>query len=351
MSNISTLSLNLLLEQVYLEGQINLMYEEILREDDNISDEESKSMVKKVIDDLKLNADFMFTFGVGISAFAGPVSELLSNGGIHITKYDVTLLIITAFYILLTKSKEDVDTLMAKVKEHKLESHLKKVVKFIYSTVDLFKVVGNKVGVTITTLVDVLAFTFMSVPVLNLIKNLAAEKGFNIDNVSQLFAGVLLSAGTYLIKNMLKKRLKESEDLEWAQDTVKPFAGKIKKIGEDDLFKILKDILKDTKFVVSKEVFDNSTVYELNDGEGGTYVDFRSEDFTIKNIRHQLVDDIKTVDENVKKHQTESMIRVLEEYIELYEILKPILFNDKPYTKKVKPDTNLKKRAPKKRTP
>jgi hypothetical protein len=207
MSNISTLSLNLLLEQVYLEGQINLMYEEILREDDNIGDEESKSMVKKVVDDLKLNADFMFTFGVGIGAFAGPVNELLSNGGIHITKYDVTLLVVTAFYVLLTKSAEDVDKLIAKVKEHKLESELKKVIKFVSSTVGLFKIVGSKVGVTITTLTDVLAFTFMSVPVLNLIKNLAAEKGFNIDNVGQLFAGLTLSAGAYLLKNVLKKRL------------------------------------------------------------------------------------------------------------------------------------------------
>ena len=206
MSNISNLSLNLLVEQVYLEGQINLMYEEILREDNNLDDSESKSMVKKVIDDLKLNADFMFTFGVGIAAFVGPVNELLSNGGIHITKYDVTLLVITAFYVLLTKSAEDIDKLVARVKEHKVESELKKVIKFINSTVGLFKVVGNKVGVTVTTLVDVLAFTFMSVPVLNLIKNLAAEKGFNIDNVGQLFVGLTLSAGAYLLKNILKKR-------------------------------------------------------------------------------------------------------------------------------------------------
>jgi len=207
MSNISTLSLNLLLEKVYLEGQINLMYEEILREDDNKVDEKSKSMINRVIDDLKLNADFMMTFGVGISAFINPVNELLINKGIHITHYDVTLLVITAFYILLTKSKEDIDILMKAIKERKIDSNIKKVVKFINGTVSLFKVVGKKVGVVITTLADVLAFTFMSVPVLNLIRNLAAEKGFNIDNVEQLFVGLALSTGTYILKNILKKRL------------------------------------------------------------------------------------------------------------------------------------------------
>ena len=207
MSNTSTLSINLLLEQVYLEGQVHMMYENILKEENNDVDEQSKSMVKKVIEDLKLNADFMMTFGVGISAFVGPVSELLQNKGIHITQYDVTLLVMVSFYILLTKSKEDIDILMAKVKEHKVEGELKHVIKFINRTVGLFKVIGKKVGVTITSLVDVLAFTFMSVPVLNMLKSLAAEKGFSIDNVEQLFVGLALSAGSYLLKNILKKKL------------------------------------------------------------------------------------------------------------------------------------------------
>ena len=207
MSNISTLSLNLLLEQVYLEGQVHMMYENILNEENNDVDEQSKSMVKKVIEDLKLNADFMMTFGVGISAFVGPVSELLQNKGIHVTQYDVTLLVMVSFYILLTKSKEDIDILMAKVKEHKVDGELKHVIKFINGTVGLFKVIGKKVGITITSLVDVLAFTFMSVPVLNMLKSLASEKGFSIDNVEQLFVGLALSAGSYLLKNILKKKL------------------------------------------------------------------------------------------------------------------------------------------------
>ena len=77
MNNISTLSINLLLEQVYLEGQVHMMYEEILRENGNIENSKSKSMVKQVLEDLKINSDFMFTFGVGISGFAGPVKTLL----------------------------------------------------------------------------------------------------------------------------------------------------------------------------------------------------------------------------------------------------------------------------------
>ena len=96
---------------------------------------------------------------------------------------------------------------MAKIKEHKLDSEIKHAVKFINGTVGIFKVIGNKIGVTVTSLIDVLGFTFMSVPVLNTLKSLAAEQGFTIDNVEQMLTGFLLSAGTYLVKNILKKKL------------------------------------------------------------------------------------------------------------------------------------------------
>lgn len=326
MSNVSTLSINLLLEQVYLEGQIHMMYEEIMKEEESSRDPESESLVKKVIEDLKLNADFMFTFGVGIAAFAGPVNELLTNQGIHITKYNVTLLIITALYILLTKSKRDIDILMAKVKEHKLDSELKKVIKFVNGTLSLFKIIGNKVGVTVTTLVDVLAFTFMSVPVLNLIKNIAAEKGYNVDNVEQLFAGLLLSAGAYLLKNVLKKRIKESEDLGWAEETIKPFQDidpiNRKKLKGDNLMDFLNYfVFKNTIYVV--EII-NDDYYEINDRrDGGSFMDFDDESFTIKGIRNQLIDDIKYLSKHNRK--------VLQEYIDLFEILKPVLFPNKNY--------------------
>lgn len=329
MSKVSTLSVNLLLEQVYLEGQVHMMYEEILKEDEP-KDPESESMVKQVLADLKLNADFMFTFGVGIAGFVGPVNELLTNKGVHVTKYDVTLLVITALYVLLTKSKRDIDVLIAKVKEHKLDSELKKVIKFVNGTLGLFKIIGNKVGVTVTTLVDVLAFTFMSVPVLNLIKSLAAEKGYNIDNIEQLFAGLTLSAGAYLLKNVLKKRIKEpEEDFGWAEEIIKPYQDieVPKKPKGKSLYELIEYIFKGSRFYIVKIKTANTTIYELND-DTGTYADFRKENFTIKNIRETLSNDIKDLQRDPQNAY------ILQQYIELYERLKPVLFKGKSYEKK-----------------
>jgi len=203
--SISTLSVNLLVEQVFLEGQVHMMYENILTENTEV-DSKSKSIVKKVAEDMKINADFMFTFGVGISAFVGPVNELLKNKGVNITEYDVTLLLITAFYILLSKSKKEIDYLMDLIQNRGQEKELKNVIDFVGGSMKLFKIVGNKIGLTINSLTDVLAFTFMSVPVLNMIKDFASQKGFTIDDGRQLFTGIVLSASAYLIKNVMNKR-------------------------------------------------------------------------------------------------------------------------------------------------
>ena len=212
MSNVSKLSLNLLTERVYLEGQVHMMYETIINEGSGgIPD--SKFIVKKVIQDMKINADFMLTYGLGISAFAEPVIELLHNKNIKITKYDAILLVMTSVYILTSKSKEDLKKLIYGLKKRGLNEELKGVVKFMNASINLFKSIGMKIGVTITTLIDVLSFTFMSVPVLDTLKNIASEKGFSVDNLDELILGFTLSAGSYTLKNLIKKKgLKESEE-------------------------------------------------------------------------------------------------------------------------------------------
>jgi hypothetical protein len=217
--NLSKISLNLLTEEVYLQGMINKMYENIIKEN-NQPQKVDNSLIRKVIQDLNLNADFMLTYGLGISGFVGPVTELLINKNINVTEYDVTLLIMVVFYILLKGSSENIKNIMDVLKTKKLDGEVKSVLNFISKSLTLFKIVGKKFGVTITTLVDVLAFTFLSVPVLGVLKNVAAEKGFDINHVDELIYGVGLSASTYMLKNVLnKKNIKEStNEYEWTKE-------------------------------------------------------------------------------------------------------------------------------------
>lgn len=204
--NLSKISLNLLVEEVYLQGMINNMYENILKEQNEPSEPKEKHLIKKVADDFKLNTDLLFTYSTGISGFVGPVITLLENKGIKITSYDATLLLIVAFYILLKGSNEEINLLRDELKKKNLDKEISGVLNFISKSLKLFKIIGKKIGVVITTMTDVLAFTFLSVPVMSMIKDFAADKGFNINRVEELLYGVGLSATAYAFKNLMKRK-------------------------------------------------------------------------------------------------------------------------------------------------
>ena len=204
--NVSKISLNLLTEEVYLKGMVNNMFENIIKEQNEPSSPEEKHLVKKVAEDFKLNMGLLFTYSVGISGFVGPVMELLENQNIKVTNYDVTLIVMVVFYILLKGSNDDIEKMVYSLREKKLDKQVKPVLNFISKSLTLFKVIGKKFGIAITTLTDILAFTFLSVPILGTLKDLAAEKGFNLNNIDVLLTGVALSAGTYAIKNIIKRK-------------------------------------------------------------------------------------------------------------------------------------------------
>ena len=204
--NLSKISLNLLTEEVYLQGMVNNMFEDILKEQNEPSEPKEKHLIKKVADDFKLNTDLLFTYSTGISGFVGPVITLLENKGIKITSYDATLLLIVAFYILLKGSNEEINLLRDELKKKNLDKEISGVLNFISKSLKLFKIIGKKIGVVITTMTDVLAFTFLSVPVMNMIKDFAADKGFNINRVEELLYGVGLSATAYAFKNIIKRK-------------------------------------------------------------------------------------------------------------------------------------------------
>jgi hypothetical protein len=201
---VSKLSVNLLLEEVYLNGMFNNMFEKILIKEE--SGGVKSNLVNQVAQDFKLNTSFMMTYGVGISGFIGPVITLLENKNIRVTEYDVTLLLIAAFYILLNGSKEEINLIREELKKKDLDKEVKGVLNFVSKSLNLLKIIGKKVGVVITTLTDVLAFTFLSVPVMNMLKDYAADKGFNIDRVEELIYGLALSATSYTLKNFIKRK-------------------------------------------------------------------------------------------------------------------------------------------------
>jgi hypothetical protein len=219
--NMNKLSLNLLTEQIYIISQVNRIYENILREEEGV-DPQSDSIIKGIATELKLSSKFIFQFGTGIGALMGPVTELLTNGGVSITKEEVVLLIITALAIIITSDSVEIGKLEHEVEQKGLERELGQVSKFMLNTKKLMSTIGQKVGRVVHTLSDILGFTFMLVPTMNVLRELINTYHVDMGSFGQLLGGLTAAAGSYGIKTivdkiMKKKGLRES-DFDWTKD-------------------------------------------------------------------------------------------------------------------------------------
>jgi hypothetical protein len=214
MEKVSTINLNLLTEKLYLEGVTNSLYENIsnygvgdieasVLMEGLMTEEKNKDMLRDLVNDLKLAPKLIFTFGSGITAFYGPIKELLDSGGLNISEENIILLILTSLCLLT--GQPDIKKLVDKVKEEGLYSTLKGVNDFISETKNLLNsVIKNTLGVS-HSLLDILGFTFLLVPTMGTLSKLINEYGLTIGNVKTLFTGLLLSVATYSVKAVINK--------------------------------------------------------------------------------------------------------------------------------------------------
>jgi hypothetical protein len=214
MKNVSKIKLNLVKEKLYLEGMVNKLYEDIANFGEGemeakplietlIREEKGKSIIGDIVDELRLAPKFIFSFGTGIGAFYEPVRSLLEGSGFKMTEYEIYLLIITAVALLI--NEVDSEKLVNKVKEMGLFSALSPVKEYILNSKKLINsVVKNVLGVSYG-LTDILGFTALLVPTMNLLTNIINDYGLTSNNLGDMLKGLVLSASVYGIKSVIKR--------------------------------------------------------------------------------------------------------------------------------------------------
>ena len=214
MKNISKIKLNLVKEKLYTEGLVNRLYEDIANYGDGevdvkslmesiIKEDKDKSIIADIVDEFKMAPKFLFTFGTGITAFYGPVQRLLEGSGISMNEYEIYLLIITAVAIMINESNTDI--LIQTLKEKGLYSSLKDVKEYITNSTKLINTVTKNVLGTTYSLSDVLGFTALLVPTMNLLSNIIDEYGVTSKTLGVMLKGMVLSASVYGIKSIIKR--------------------------------------------------------------------------------------------------------------------------------------------------
>jgi|TARA_R110000803_G_scaffold61952_1_gene122044 hypothetical protein len=204
---------NIVMEKLYIQGLVNKLYEDIAKghetEDIHLimesikKEEDTKSVISDIIDDLNLSKKFLFTFGTGIGSFVVPVNNLLNGSGVTLPKESVVLLIITSIALLL--GDVDFNKLKKQLESKTLYPHLKGVSELINSTKKVVNNVTSKVLNVTYSLTDILGFTFLLVPVTNLLSKLINDYGLNLNNIKELLSGVILSVTAFGVKSIIKK--------------------------------------------------------------------------------------------------------------------------------------------------
>jgi hypothetical protein len=220
MKSISKINLNIIKEKLYIESLVNEMYNEMAFYGDGeieaktllesiIKEDKGKTIIEDIVEELKLAPKFIFSFGTGIGAFYDPVNKLLSGSGFQMEERQVYLLIITAVAILINES--GVDRLITKLKEEGTHSALNSVVEYIENTKTIINSVTENVLKTTYSLSDILAFTSLLVPTMNLMNKIIDDYGLDSKSLKLMLKGVVLSAAVYGVKSIIR-RIKQKLD-------------------------------------------------------------------------------------------------------------------------------------------
>jgi len=214
MKNISKIKLNLVTEKLYVEGIVNKLYEDIANYGEGdvkantlmesiLKEENNKSIIGDIVDDFKLAPKFIFTFGTGIGAFYGPIQKLLGGSGVVINEYETYLLIVTAIATLMNES--DASVLVGALKEKGLYSSLKDVMEYIKNSKKVINSVTKNVLGTTYSLSDILGFTALLVPTMNLMSDIINDYGITSNTLGTMLKGVILSTSVYGVKSIVKR--------------------------------------------------------------------------------------------------------------------------------------------------
>ena len=233
------------------------------------NEEEYEKIQKKVLKDLKINFEFIATFGAGIN-FLFPIVEglLFNQGNIEVTKEGVVLATICAIGIIYLEEKKsrsqrsedqlrkDSKSMLEELKLKGIGNGIvKKIIKAIKSINNIFSKIAKYIGKATLGIIDMFAYTSLLIPVMNGIMAIINKYDLNLETLVQNLMGVGLGVATIVAKNgiiEIVKRLKgkisdkkkseiindiEEEPLNIEQDPI------IKKFGElhDDDAELIKE--------------------------------------------------------------------------------------------------------------
>ena len=130
-----------------MKSQIELILEQQKPQD---------GFLKDLLANIGVHIEGTLTWGAGITAFYGPVKDLLLNQDPKFSEVEIAMVFIAAIALVIKDNSPEIKKLLGMVKEKGLEPSLNKSVNFLKTIEDIGIRVAETSGFVVNNLLDIL---------------------------------------------------------------------------------------------------------------------------------------------------------------------------------------------------
>ena len=175
-------------------------------------EEETKTIFQQTLKDMGVQLKFVGTFGFGISGMFGMVKDLLEGRYPSLSEGEIILIFLSALSYLSINLSKDMSQVNDEIKKRGLKDFLSKTVEALKDFENISLKIVEKAGFTVSSLSELLGYTFLLVPILDITNRLINENGFDVVSLASYLKGAILSVGIFYIRNVFNSlviRLRE----------------------------------------------------------------------------------------------------------------------------------------------
>ena len=190
------------------EEQYKLILEESFVDKVKEKLEQFKNLTEKVISDLKQSYNFHIkfglTYGAGIGAVIGPITNFLNGRYPEIDSHQINMLAVAAIMIVFFENKE-INKIEQKISEQNLENELAEAVNFTSFFSKKFSKFFNGLGASIHRASDIVSYAFL-LPLLTEMYKLMSS-GLGSLDYELISKSILYATGIMISSNLLKRMI------------------------------------------------------------------------------------------------------------------------------------------------
>ena len=164
--------------------------------------EPTQSVFQKTLKDMGVQLQFVGTFGFGISGMFGMVKDLLEGRYPSLSEGEIILIFLSALSYLSINVVKDIGELKSEVEKRGLGDYLNKTVEVLKDFENISLKIVEKAGFTVSSLAELLGYTFLLVPILDVTNKLIDESGFDIVSLSSYLKAAIVSVGIFYVRNL-----------------------------------------------------------------------------------------------------------------------------------------------------